>query len=394
MFCNLVSAGGGALLGVVLYILDKNDLMNEFGIIILLIINGLLVGHIIYKRLEAEVARKVEIESLKHSAELATAETFITTLEGMFSEVIPVVINQIKTSNTHVEQEVATLSETFGEMSNQIGELTMSQQGDSEGMIDELLTGAKSILDGVIDDLASINAAEQNMIDEVKLLSSHTMLLDDMAKEVRAVADNINLLSLNAAIEAARAGDHGRGFAVVAGEVRRLAQTSSETGVKISKAVSNINASMESALNTAQLTSDTDGERINNSGEHIEKVLQDIANTLNSFKENNEVLNGGNEEVQAQIFEVITALQFQDRVSQMLEHAEHNLQDLQGVLEQQEQQISLEGRNYEMINVDEVLKNMELRYTMPEELVNHRATVGNEVAAAEVQDDGDELTFF
>jgi len=311
------------------------------------------------------------------------------------SEVIPIVKQQITTSGRHTEQEIAVLSQKFVEMSDHIGSLAANQQRDDEHLIDQLLMRSKAEIDGVITELGSLNVAEKAMIKEVRQLSEHTAQLDNMAKEVRDVADNINLLSLNAAIEAARAGEHGRGFAVVAEEVRRLAQSSSDTGVRISATVNDINNSMDSALMTAELTSDTDSENIKSSGQCIEEVFNDIENTLNSFKENNAVLNESNELVQSQIFEVITALQFQDRVSQMLEHAEHNLEDLHtSILEQQ--QISLVERNPESINVEAILQEMEARYTMPEELTQHRSTVSGEAEAeAEANEDkGNELSFF
>jgi len=257
------------------------------------------------------------------------------------------------------------------------------------------LKGSKAILNGVMDELSALNDAETNMIDEVRQLSSYTADLDTMAQDVRNVADNINLLSLNAAIEAARAGEHGRGFAVVADEVRNLAQTSAETGARISKTVNEINSAMTATLKSAETTSETDGESIHNSETYIEKVLTDIENTLNSFKKHADILTEGNEQVQVEIYSVLTALQFQDRVSQMLEHAEHNLQDLYDVVDSQKQ-IALTARDPDSIRVDSIMEKMELRYTMPEELLHHQASISGEevVAVATTEEEGDELTFF
>ncbi|MEY8211633.1 MAG: hypothetical protein RPT00_05200, partial [Gammaproteobacteria bacterium] len=142
----------------------------------------------------------------------------------------------------------------------------------------------------------------------------------------------------------------------------------------------------------AEITSETDGESIQKSESYIDKVLTDIENTLNSFKEHADTLTEGNEQVQQEIYSVVTALQFQDRVSQMLEHAEHNLQDLFDVIDSQKQ-ISLAARDPESIQVDRIMEKMELRYTMPEELLHHQASIAGEGVIYE-EETTDDITFF
>jgi len=360
-----------------------------------LIVSGVVVGVFLFKILQADLAKQAAIEKEQTEALYERTESYVSVFEQLFIEVIPVISNQIDMSKKHTEQEVLTLSEKFSEMAAQIGTLVSSQANDDGHLIENLLAGTEEILNGVVGQLSAINEAGQAMIEEMRQLSSQSSQLDRMAQEVRDVAGNIHLLSLNAAIEAARAGAQGSGFAVVASEVRNLAKTSSETGSRISKTVESINAAMDSALSTAEITSKADKERIDLSETYIAKVLSDIESTLISFKNNTDALTENNAQIQTDIYSVMTALQFQDRVSQMLDHAKHNLSDLSSVAEKN-RAISLVERSSESIQVGQLMAEMEKRYTMPDELLQHKATVSGEAVVvddAEVEED-DELTFF
>ncbi|MFT5852235.1 MAG: methyl-accepting chemotaxis protein [Colwellia sp.] len=384
---------------LLVFIFNDNSLLSLLLIFASFTGIGFAIGTILYGRMQSILDETLLVQNQTKEQSYHQTQSYVDSLEELLVEVLPIVSKQIDTSKRHTEQEISNLTDTFVDMTTKIGQLISSQtNNDEDKHISTLLTGANSILHGVIEELNNLNESEQKMYREMEQLSSHTTQLESMANEVRSVADNINLLALNAAIEAARAGEYGRGFAVVADEVRKLAGTSADTGSRISKTVNDINSAMSSALKVAKDTSKTDGDSINCSAQNIEKVLTDIESTLNTFKDNGQTMTQANSVIQAEIYNVITALQFQDRVTQMLEHAEHNLNDITALVKSNTQ-IELSDRDAGSVHKSKVLKHMELRYTMPEELLNHQASIsGNESLfenmAPSSSGNNDDLTFF
>jgi methyl-accepting chemotaxis protein len=352
------------------------------------------VGHLLYKKAQSLYSELELYHQQMNDTYVLQTEAYIDTLESLMREVIPIVSKQIKTSKKHTEQEVCSLTDTFSKMSKNIDVLLEKQkQNDDESTINLLLLGVESILKGAVSDLSKSISADQGITHEVEVLSEHTIKLEGMANEVREVAENINLLSLNASIEAARAGENGLGFAVVADEVRKLARTSANTGAKIKKAVEKIDTAMKQALSLTRSRASLGSETIKDSAKFIDQVLIDIHSTVNSFRENSQTLTESSEQIQHEIYNVISALQFQDRVSQMLDHAEHNLDDLNQVL-LSNKDITHTERSADLIKKNEILKNMELRYTMPEELVNHQVIISGETKITEQESTSEDLTFF
>lgn len=393
-FFYLLPGMAGFLFAIAIFWLAGLSPIYGMLIIVLLILSGLLLGHILFNRMISALAQQNEVLQKQNNERFERVDSYVSSLERLFTDVMPIISNQINMSKQHTEQEISILSEKFAAMTSQISTLQSYQQGNDGGSIDDLLEASESVLHKVVSKLSSINDAGHTIMNEVRQLSSYTSQLDSMAGDVRHVADNINLLSLNAAIEAARAGEHGRGFAVVAEEVRNLAQSSAKTGDLISKTVDEINAAMEFTLKTAEATSESDSADIHESEGYIEGVLADIAKTLTAFKDNADAASANNEQIQTEIYSVLTALQFQDRVSQMLEHAGNNLHDLSEVIDSNKQ-IALAERTADSIQVESIMKKMELRYTMPEELLQHHSTIsGEEISSQANTESDDDLTFF
>ena len=161
--------------------------------------------------------------------------------------------------------------------------------------------------------------SRDEMLAAVDGMAGESGQLDNMAEEVAQLARHTNLLSINAAIEAARAGQHGRGFAIVAAEVRRLSAESGDTGRRIGEHAKGFGARMASALERATVTRDRDAHAIHDSEKTIQEVVAQVDGAVTALNDRAAELATRANTVRRQVEQMLIAFQFQDRVQQILD---------------------------------------------------------------------------
>jgi len=224
----------------------------------------------------------------------ATSEELSATTEEISSK-----MEIIHGSTEHISNGVQDLSATTEEVNASAEEISSTTSmlsksaNDATVSIDEIKVRAIDIKDKAIDNIEKSNVIyDKNRsnilkaIEDAKVVSEVKMMADSIGN----IAEQTNLLALNAAIEAARAGEQGKGFAVVADEVRKLAEQSSEAVTNIQNMVSHVqnavtrlSQSGEDVLEFMSSNVKPNYELLMNTGIQYEKDAEFINSIIESF---------------------------------------------------------------------------------------------------------------
>ena len=334
-------------------------------------------------------------EQIEPAATNAIAHSIVG-LEQVCEKALPIWSQQIENSRQQTEAAMIDLTQRFSGLANKLEEavnashLAAGELGDanSRGMAG-VLSESQQQLNEVVAILHSAQANRDAMLGEIKSLTTYTIELNTMAMDVAKIASQTNLLALNAAIEAARAGEAGRGFAVVADEVRNLSRLSSETAQKMTDKVDTINTAIGRAFQIAENAAARDHASALNSEQTIEQVLARFRHATDSLAESASLLQNESTDIHREISSVIVSLQFQDRVSQILSHVRQNMESLSSHLVASEQSSNATGPI--QIDANRWLAEMELSYATDEQRNIHH---GRTTRSTKAQPSSADITFF
>ncbi|HHC5059779.1 TPA: methyl-accepting chemotaxis protein [Aeromonas veronii] len=251
----------------------------------------------LYRMAEGDFAHPIKVPQGAKESLIGLLGSMQTTLKGIIGKV------------SHSSEELSSSADSIAQIAEQTAQFATDQQTSTQTMaaaIEELVVSISHLSDnashadelskvsantlqegsGVIketlDSIENISTTVGDAASTISELNGHTQQISEIIAVIRGIADQTNLLALNAAIEAARAGEQGRGFAVVADEVRNLASRSAASTQQITGMISKIQSGADASIRSMENTVNNVSRGVtlaNQTGQAIASI-QDHASNL------------------------------------------------------------------------------------------------------------------
>ncbi|AZC15826.1 methyl-accepting chemotaxis protein [Pseudomonas sp. CMR5c] len=244
---------------------------------------------------EGDLTRRLEIHNHDEFGTLGVAfNRFVERIHSSIREVSSatgqvneVALRVVAASNSSMlnSDQQASRTNSVAAAINQLGaaaqeiaqNAALASQHSSEAR--NLAQDGQQVVDRTIDAMHQLSAKISNSCEHIETLNSNTVNIGQILEVITGISQQTNLLALNAAIEAARAGEAGRGFAVVADEVRNLAHRTQDSAQQVQKMIEELQVGARQAVGTmteSQRESESSVGIANQAGERLGSVTQRI----------------------------------------------------------------------------------------------------------------------
>lgn len=227
------------------------------------------------------------------------------------------VMEQFHTQTDHT----ASMATAVQQMVATIGEISESTSVAVEG-VHQAANNAeqgRTVVEATVTNIGQLSGILSNSQQSISSLNQHVAKIGGAVNIIQEIAEQTNLLALNAAIEAARAGEQGRGFAVVADEVRALASRTHQSTEEITRVVTDIQVQMSAVVSDIDQCNDQ-GQQTLSASEQLDASLQQIITDMHTIQGNSERIASAIEE------QGIVMNEVSDSINELNVISENNMQ--------------------------------------------------------------------
>jgi methyl-accepting chemotaxis protein len=276
-----------------------------------------------------------------------------TELLGLFTELSALVEEQSREVQDSLQQIRSVVTDASGSLSGSFQQLDSQSRQQSQlvrSLVDHSPDGASGsdesdqnegrfdmnrfisethqLLQEFIELTVTTSKNSMRMVHAIDDVSRHMGKAFDLLEDVSGIANQTNLLALNAAIEAARAGEAGRGFAVVADEVRKLSQNSNRFSEQIGAVVQRAQQDIDGAKALMSGMASRDMNSTIEAKTRVDTMLDAIEQYNSRMDEKLGILTGINSEIGQAVGTAVRSLQFEDVVTQLVAYSDDHVQRL------------------------------------------------------------------